>query len=84
MTHPTPHIPQSHCTWDTACAGQPADVSLQELSSLGDHLQHCGALRSPMDNLSTAALWLQALVAGHVVTVVLVITLLVGAVSLAL
>ncbi|PIF27889.1 hypothetical protein CLU88_2794 [Acidovorax sp. 56] len=81
MTHP---IHPSTCAWDTACAGHPADVSLLELSSLGQHLQHCGALRGPMDSLLTGALWLQAVVAEHVVTVVLVITLLVGAVSLAL
>ena len=61
MTHPI-HPPT--CAWDTACAGQPADVSLLELSHLGEHLQHCGALRGPMDSLLTGALWLQAMVAA--------------------
>jgi hypothetical protein len=81
MTHSSP---PNRCTWDTACAGQPADVSMQELSRLGDHLQHCGALRGPLDSLLTGALWLQAVVAEHVVTAAVVVTLLVGAVSLAL
>ena len=30
--------------WDTSCVGQPADVSLLELSHLSEHLAHCGAL----------------------------------------
>ncbi|MBU1816006.1 MAG: hypothetical protein KKB08_04485 [Gammaproteobacteria bacterium] len=68
--------------WDTSCAGQPADVSLIELSTLGDHLAHCGALRGPLDSFVEGAGLLQALVAEHVVTVALLITLVVGAVSL--
>ncbi|MDP3226670.1 MAG: hypothetical protein Q8N13_01690 [Acidovorax sp.] len=68
--------------WDTSCAGQPADVSLTELSTLGDHLAHCGAVRGPLDTFLAGAGLLQALVAEHVVTVALLVTLVVGAVSL--
>ena len=49
-------------------------ITFKLYASLGEHLQHCGALRGPMDSLLTGALWLQAVVAEHVVTVVLVIT----------
>ena len=68
--------------WDTSCVGQPADLSPLELSHLGEHLAHCGALRGPLDQLLAGAAWLQTLVAEHVVTVALLITLLVGVVSL--
>jgi len=68
--------------WDTSCVGQPADVSLLELSHLSEHLAHCGALRGPLDQFLAGAASLQALVAEHVVTVALLVTLLVGAVSL--
>lgn len=53
--------------WDTSCVGQQADVSLLELSHLGEHLAHCGALRGPLDQLLAGAVWLQTLVAEHVV-----------------
>ena len=68
--------------WNTSCAGQPADMSMVELSTLGEHLAHCGALRGPFDSFVAGAGLLQALVANHVVTVALLITLVVGAVSL--
>ncbi|ART51647.1 hypothetical protein CBP34_08225 [Acidovorax carolinensis] len=68
--------------WDTSCVGQPADVSLVELSHLGEHLAHCAALRGQLERFVAGAAWLQAVVAGHVVTVALVTALLVGAVSL--
>ncbi|MFN3437215.1 MAG: hypothetical protein ACK41V_05945 [Acidovorax sp.] len=68
--------------WDTSCAGQPADMSLVELSTLGDHLTHCGAQRGPLDSVLAGAAFLQSVVATHVVTAALGITLLVGAVSL--
>ena len=70
--------------WDTSSVGHPADISLLELAHLGEHLEHCGALRRPRDRIVAAAAWLQALVAQHVVTVVVLIALLVGAVSLVL
>ena len=78
MSHPSTFA----SAWDTSCVGQPADVSLLELSHLGEHLAHCGALRGPLDQLLAGAARLQTLVAEHVVTVALLITLLVGVVSL--
>lgn len=78
MSHPSTLA----SAWDTSCIGQPADVSLLELSHLGEHLAYCGALRGPLDQLLAGAAWLQTLVAEHVVTVALLITLLVGVVSL--
>jgi hypothetical protein len=70
--------------WDTSCVGQPADLSPLELSHLGEHLAHCGALRGPLDQFLAVAAALQVLVAEHVVTVALLATLLVGSVSLVL
>lgn len=78
MSHPS----NLASAWDTSSVGQPADISLLELSRLGEHLVHCGALRGPLDRLLGGAAWLQAQVAEHVVTVALLVTLLVGAVSL--
>ena len=76
------HSPTLCSAWDTSCAGHSADMSMIELSSLGDHLAHCGALRGPMDTVLAAGGRLQSVVADHVVTVALGVTLLVGAVSL--
>ncbi|MDH4416833.1 hypothetical protein DBR12_14575 [Acidovorax sp. HMWF029] len=78
MSHPSTFA----SSWDTSCLGQPAEISLLELSHLGEHLVHCGALRGPLDQFVSGAAWLQALVAEHVVTVALLVTLLVGGVSL--
>ena len=78
MSHPSTLA----SAWDTSCVGQPADMSLLELSHLGEHLVHCGALRGPLDQFLAGAAWLQALVAEHVVTVALLVTLVVVAVSL--
>ncbi len=79
---PMSHSPLFCSAWDTSCAGQPADMSLMELSTLGDHLAHCGALRGPLDTFLAGAGLLQALVAEHVVTVAVLLTLVVAAVSL--
>jgi hypothetical protein len=68
--------------WDTSCVGRPADISLQDLSHLEEHLEHCSALRGPLERFLAGAAWLQALVAEHVVTAALLIALLAGAASL--
>ena len=78
MSHPFTRA----SAWDTSSAGRPADISLRELSHLGEHLAHCGALRGPRDRFLAGAAWLQALVAGHVVTAALLITLLTVILSL--
>ena len=78
MSHPSTLA----SAWDTSCVGHPADMSLLELCHLGEHLEHCGALRRPLDRFLASAAWAQALVAQHGVTAVVLITLLAGAVSL--
>ena len=57
-------------------------MSPVELSTLGDHLAHCGAQRGPLDTVLAGAGLLQSVVAAHVVTVALGVTLLLGAISL--
>lgn len=64
--------------WDTSSFGHPADISPLERSVLGEHLDLCGALRGPLQNLQTGADALHGLVAGRVFTSVLVLVLLVG------
>lgn len=71
-------------TWDTSSFGHPADISPLERSALGDHLSQCGALRGPLQTLQTGAGELHGMVAGRVVTSVLVLVLLVGGSWLAL
>ena len=78
MSHPSTLA----SAWDTSSVGQPADVSLLELSHLGEHLEHCVALRGQAQRLLAGAAWLQAVIAEHVVTVALLVVLLAGAVSL--
>lgn len=65
-------------TWDTSSFGHPADISPLERSALGDHLSQCGALRGPLQALQTGGDALHSLVAGRVVTSVLVLVLLFG------
>lgn len=64
--------------WDTASMGLPADLSLTERSALSDHLSLCGALRGPLQSLQAGANDMQGMLAGRVVTSLLVIVLLVG------
>ncbi|QCB45429.1 hypothetical protein [Hydrogenophaga sp. PAMC20947] len=65
-------------SWDTSSFGHTAEISPLERSALGDHLSQCGALRGPLQTLQTGADDLHDMVAGRVVTSVLVILLLVG------
>lgn len=77
-----PHSSTLASAWDTCSVGQPADISLLELSLLGEHLEHCASLRGQLERFLAGVVWIQTLVAEHVVTVVLLITLSVGTVSL--
>lgn len=70
--------------WATASLGRPADISPQERSALGDHLSLCGALRGPLHGLWVGAGEAQRMLAGRVVTSVLVIAVLVGGTGLLL
>ncbi|MDP2065814.1 MAG: hypothetical protein Q8K38_07580 [Burkholderiaceae bacterium] len=64
--------------WDTSSFGHPADISPLERSALGDHLSQCGAMRGPLQVVQTGADGLHGLLAGRVVTSMLLILLLVG------
>jgi hypothetical protein len=64
--------------WDTASLGQPADISPQERSALSDHLSLCGTQRGPWQGLWAGADEVQRMLAGRVVTSLLVVTVLVG------
>jgi hypothetical protein len=64
--------------WDTASLGGPADISPQERSALSEHLNQCGALRGPLQSLWAGADEMQRMLAGRVVTSVLVVAVLVG------
>lgn len=70
--------------WDTSSFGHPPDISPPERNALGEHLSHCGALRGPLQTLQNGADELHGLVAGRVVTTVLVLVLMVGGSWLAL
>lgn len=78
MPYISPHSP----VWDTSCSGWPAKLSALEGSELGEHLAYCGALRGPLHQFFTGAALLWSLVAEHVITTALLVTLLVGALSL--
>jgi hypothetical protein len=64
--------------WDTASLGQSPDVSPLERSALSEHLSQCGRLRGPLQSLSSGAGDLQGMLAGRVITSVLVLILFVG------
>jgi|APMed6443717190_1056831.scaffolds.fasta_scaffold55662_2 hypothetical protein len=64
--------------WDTASMGLPADISSTERSALSDHLSLCGALRGPLQSLQAGANEMRSMLAGRVVTSVLVMVVLVG------
>ena len=64
--------------WDTASMGLPADISSLERSALSEHLSLCGALRGPLQSLQAGAGEMRGMLAGRVVTSVLVMVLLFG------
>jgi hypothetical protein len=78
MTKKLSHFPG----WETSSFGHPAHVSSLERADLSDHLSLCAALRGPLHMFQSAAATVQALVAGHVITAVLVVLSLAGVVWL--
>jgi hypothetical protein len=64
--------------WDTASLGRPADVSPLERSALGEHLSQCGRQRGPLHSLRSGVGDLQGMLAGRVITSVLVLLLFMG------
>ena len=72
------HTSSFETRWDTASMGLPADISSTERSALSDHLSLCGALRGPLQSLQAGANEMRSMLAGRVVTSVLVMVVLVG------
>jgi len=62
--------------WSTSSLGQPADVSAQESSALGEHLSLCAALRGPLQVVGGGLAWGHTLLAGRAVTGFALIALL--------
>jgi hypothetical protein len=73
-----PKISTPSTCWDTSSLGRPAGISAQERSTLSDHLNLCGAQRGPLHRLRAGVDGMQGILAGRVVTSVLVVTVLVG------
>jgi len=73
-----PRNPSLHPSWDTSSFGHPPDISVLERSALVDHLAHCCAQRRPFQALRNGAIELQGMLAGHVITSVVALSLLVG------
>lgn len=71
-------------SWGTSSFGHPADCSPLQRSELADHMVHCSAHQGHLQGLEDRAKELRSLLAGRVVTSVLLITLMVGASWLAL
>jgi len=69
-------------SWETSSFGHPAEVSPHERAALSDHLSMCAALRGPLQILQSAAATVQGMLAGRVITSVLVVLMLAGGVWL--
>lgn len=78
MTKELPSPP----SWETSSFGHPADISSLERDALSDHLSLCAGLRGPLQMLQGAAATVQGLLAGRVITFLLVVLLLAGGVWL--
>jgi len=74
----TKKLHSSAPSWQTSSFGHPADVSPLERAALSEHLSMCSALRGPVQALQSAAASVQAMLAGHVITSVFMVLLLVG------
>jgi hypothetical protein len=75
MSHACHDEPASH--WSTASYGEPAHPSPDEISSLGEHLDHC-RLGRWMSALVCAAQDVQGFVAAHLFTSVALALALIG------
>jgi len=78
MTKKLLHSP----SWDTSSFGHPAEISSHERAALSDHLSLCAALRSPLQALRNGAGTVRGLLAGRVITSVLMVGMLAGSVWL--
>jgi hypothetical protein len=69
-------------SWETSSFGHPAEVSQHERAALSDHLSMCAALRGPLQVLQSGATAVQGMLAGRVITSVLVVAVIAGGVWL--
>jgi hypothetical protein len=74
MTKKLSHSP----SWETSSFGHPAEVSSHERAALSDHLSMCAALRGPLQVLHSGFTAVQGMLAGRVITAVLLVLTVVG------
>lgn len=68
--------------WETSSFGHPAEVSSHERAALSDHMSMCAALRGPLHVLHSGFAAAQGVLAGRVITSVLLVVTLAGGVWL--
>ncbi len=78
MTQKLSHRPN----WETSCFGHPAEESPIERAALSEHLNMCAALRGPLHVLHSAFDTVQGMLAGRVITSVLLVLAVTGGVWL--
>lgn len=72
MTKSIAHSPH----WKTSSFGHPADVSSLERDALSEHMSLCAGLRGPLHAFQSGAATVQGVLAGRVITSVVVVVLL--------
>ncbi len=65
--------------WDTSSYGEPAENSAFNRSALSEHLNLCGALRSPVQAVAGEVAWLLGWMSDRTVTAALLIGAVAGA-----
>jgi hypothetical protein len=68
--------------WETSSFGHPAEVTPVERAALSDHLSLCATMRGPLHVFQSGAANLQSVLAGRVITSVLIVLMLAGVVWL--
>jgi hypothetical protein len=71
-----------HPSWETSSFGHPAEESSIERAALSNHLNMCAALRGPLQILHSAFDTVQGMLAGRVITSVLLALTVTGGVWL--
>jgi len=69
-------------SWDTSSLGHPAEVTAVERAALSEHLSLCAAMRGPLHLFQSGAATVQSVLAGRVITSVLIVLVLAGVVWL--
>lgn len=71
-------------SWNTASFGDAADTSPTDLSALREHLELCQRSRGRLFGLHCVAQSMRGFVVARIVTTLVVLALLIGAISMAL